>query len=364
MIRKYVLPVVAAIGLVFAIWTAKQAAKPVPAAKAVSEPARSPFANKISGAGIVEASTHNISIGSHVPGIVAKIFVTVSQRVQAGAPLFALDDRKQRADLSVKEASLAEARTRLARLKKAPRVEELPPALARVKEAESLLEDLRQQQRIAEKVKDPRAISVEDLNKRRYAVEAAEARLVRAKADLKLLEAGSWKPDIEVAMAEIARAKAEADAAQVEIDRLTVRTPLEGDILQVNIRPGEYAPSGQSPQPLILLGNLDKLHVRVDIDENDAWRFRPEAPAVASIRSNPQLKTELKFEYVEAYVVPKRSLTGDSTERVDTRVMQVLYSFNRGSLPVYPGQLMDVYIEDRSSPSSQPTAAAVEGTKK
>ena len=70
---------------------------------------------------------------------------------------------------------------------------------------ESLLEDLRQQLRIAENIKDPRAISIEDLNKRRYAVEAAEARLVRAKADLKLLEAGAWKPDIEVAMADVAR---------------------------------------------------------------------------------------------------------------------------------------------------------------
>ena len=197
---------------------------------------------------------------------------------------------------------------------------------------------LRQQRRIAEKIKDPRAISVDDLNKRRYAVEAAEARLVLARADLKLLEAGSWKPDIDVAMANVAAVEAEVKAAQVEIDRLTVRAPVEGDILQVNIRPGEFAPSGATSEPLILLGNLDTLHVRVDIDENDAWRYQPESAAVAYIRGNPQLKTDLAFEYVEAYVVPKRSLTGDSTERVDTRVMQVIYSFNRGKLPVYPGQ--------------------------
>jgi hypothetical protein len=105
---------------------------------------------------------------------------------------------------------------------------------------------------------------------------------------------------------------------------------------------------------LILLGNLDKLHVRVDIDENDAWRFQPDAPAVAYIRGNPQFKTDLSFEYVEAYVVPKRSLTGDSTERVDTRVMQAVYSFKRGKLPVYPGQIMDVYIDDRAPRPVQP----------
>ena len=32
------------------------------------------------------------------------------------------------------------------------------------------------------------------------------------------------------------------------------------------------------------------------------------------------------------------ALTGDSAERVDTRVLQVLYSFERGPWPVYVGQ--------------------------
>ena len=123
-------------------------------------------------------------------------------------------------------------------------------------------------------------------------------------------------------------------------------------MLQVNIRPGEYAPTGVTPQPLILLGSLDRPHVRVDIDENDAWRFSETSPAVAFIRGNPSLRTDLTFEYMEKYVIPKRSLTGESTERVDTRVMQVVYSFNGADLPVFPGQLMDVFIEDRSARAS------------
>jgi HlyD family secretion protein len=364
MIRKYLLPVLAVAGLVFAIWMMKQAAKPIPAGKPVSDPPRSPFANKISGSGIVEASTRNISVGSHVPGIVAKVFVSVGKRVKAGDPLFALDERKQQADLVVKEATLTEARARLAKLKQAPRAEDLPPARARVKEAEANLEDALHQLQIGEKLKDVRAIAIDDVIKRQYAVDAAEARLNQAKADLKLLEAGSWKPDIDIATANVAAAEADVEGAQVEIGRLTVRAPVEGDILQVNVRPGEFAPSGGTTDPLILLGNLDKLHVRVDIDENDAWRFQKEAPAVAYIRGNPQFKTDLTFEYVEAYVVPKRSLTGDSTERVDTRVMQVVYSFKRGSLPIYPGQLMDVYIDDRAPRPAQPFPAVEKEGKK
>lgn len=300
MIRKYVLPVLAVLGVLLAIWTVKQGAKPVIPSKPVADPPKVAFANKISGAGIVEANTRNISIGTHIPGIVARVYVKVAQRVKAGDPLFLIDDRARRADLTVRDT--------------------------KVLEAEANLQDLKAQLTIAENVKDSRAISIDDLNKRRYAVQAAEARL--------------------------ANARSEVDSAKVDIDLLTLRAPITSEILQVNIRPGEFAPSGVTAQPLILLGNLDRLHVRVDIDENDAWRFSKESPAVAYIRGNSDLKVGIRFEYMEHYVVPKRSLTGESTERVDTRVMQVVYSFDRGELKVIPGQLMDVFIDDRSSQAS------------
>jgi RND family efflux transporter MFP subunit len=292
-IRKYLLPLLAIIGLIFAIWMVKQASKPVLPARPVADPPRVSFENKISGVGIVEASTRNIAIGSHVSGIVQRVQVRVAQKIKAGDPLFTLDGRAKKADLAIREA--------------------------RVLEESANLKDLEAQMKVAEKVKDPRAISADDLNKRRFAVQVAEARL--------------------------ANAVAQVEAARIEIDLLTVRSPIDGEVLQVNIRPGEYAPTGTTEVPLILIGNLDRLHVRVDVDENDAWRFQPGAPAVAYVRGNPEMKTDLRFEYIEKYVVPKRSLTGESTERVDTRVMQVVYSFDRRNLSVFPGQLLDVFID-------------------
>ena len=89
----------------------------------------------------------------------------------------------------------------------------------------------------------------------------------------------------------------------------------------------------------------DPLHVRVDVDENDAWRVRTGAPAVGFLRGNKEISTPLNFVRFEPYVVPKKSLTGDTTERVDTRVLQVIFSFTRGDLPIYVGQQMDVFID-------------------
>lgn len=351
MIRKYLLPFFSIAGILFAVWMVVQGAKAIPPSKPLTDPPYPPYASKISGAGIVEASSQNIAIGTPVSGLVDKIHVSVGHHVHEGTILFVLDSRKQRAALAVREAALAGFKAKLVRLLEAPRKEDLPPSLAKVKEAEANLEDLRILLQTAIKIHQKKVLSREDLDRRRFAAKAAEARLDLAKANLKLLEAGAWKPDIQVAKTEVAKAESEVNSAKVELDLLSIRAPMDGEILQVNIRPGEFAQSGSLPQPLIMMGNVERLHVRVDIDENDSWRFQSESPAVAFVRGNPELKTQLRFEYMEPYIVPKQSLTGEGTERVDTRVMQVVYSFNRNGINVYPGQLMDVYIEDSTARS-------------
>ena len=307
MFGKYLLPLLAIFGVIFAVSTVISGNKNPPVAQPVAEPSQAPFDSYISGAGLIEASTENIAIGSHLSGIVTRNFVKVGSKVKMGDPLFQLDDRNLKAELAVRQMALKTAE-------------------ARVNEAEAGLEDVKSQLALAESLTDKRAISVEELNRRRFAVQLSEARRTAAQA-------------------EVASSKAQMRATEVELERLTVRAPMDGEVLQLNIRPGEFAQSGVLQRPLILLGNVDRLHVRVDIDENDAWRFRKEARALAFVRGNRDLKTPLVFERVEPFVIPKRSLTGDSSERVDTRVMQAVYSFERGALPIFVGQQMDVFIE-------------------
>ena len=150
---------------------------------------------------------------------------------------------------------------------------------------------------------------------------------------------------VAVAVAKLAQSRADLQATQTNLERLTVRAPVEGQVLQLKVHLGEFAQTGVLAQALILLGRVDPLCVRVDVDENDAWRVKPGAPAVGFLRGNREIKTPLKFVRFEPFVIPKTSLTGDTTERVDTRVLQVVYSFERGELPIYVGQQMDVFIE-------------------
>jgi multidrug efflux pump subunit AcrA (membrane-fusion protein) len=342
MIRKYVLPLLSVAGLALAIWSVLEGARPVPAGVPVAEPSRAPFASYMAGAGLVEASSENIEAAAPVPGLVVEILVGVGKPVKAGAPLLRLDDREVNAEIEVRKTIVTSMRLKLARIKSLPRPEDVPPYEARVQAFEAEAENASDQLKRVEAMPDKRAMSAEDLSRRRFASLTAEARAAEARAALALLKAGAWGPDVALAEAEIAGAEAQLHASEVALERLTVRSPIDAEILQVNVRAGEFALTGS---PLVVLGNTDVLHVRVDIDENDAWRFKPGAAAIGYVRGNRDLNAKLEFVRVEPYVVPKRSLTGSSQERVDTRVMQVIFSFPRSALPVYVGQQMDVSIE-------------------
>jgi hypothetical protein len=108
---------------------------------------------------------------------------------------------------------------------------------------------------------------------------------------------------------------------------------------------GEFAQTGVLDPPLLMLGNVDPLCVRVDFDETEAWRVRPNSEAIGYLRGNQAINTPLKFVRYEPYVLPKKSLTGDSAERVDTRVLQVIYALARPGLTIYVGQQMDIFVE-------------------
>ena len=180
--------------------------------------------------------------------------------------------------------------------------------------------------------------------KLRTSRQAAQEVYDRMKAELGLMRAGAWEPDKLIASANVTQNRAQLDMTNVEIDRLSVKAPIDGEVLQVNVRPGESVGTPAN-QPLIVLGNIDSLHVRVEIDENDIHRFSADGMAEARLRGDPKQRFKLSFVRVEPFVIPKRSLSGVNTERVDTRVLQVIYAIEKGTIPLYVGQQVDVFLE-------------------
>jgi len=305
--KRFILPL---IGILAAAWAAYAIVHTTPHRESTIPPSPPPvsdFRDTVAAVGLVEASTENIAIGTPLSGIVPKVFVNAGDAVRAGDPLFELDTRQLRAELDVRRQTLAVARSR-----------------ARV--ADARLDDLRRQLSFAEQVKDKRAVSAEELSRRRSAVETAAA-------------------EVDEARAQVAAAEAQVRATAVEIERSTVRSPIDAEVLQVKLRVGEFAAAAPSESPLIVLGRSKPLHVRVDVDEHEGWRVRAGSAAVGRLRGNAELRTPLSFVRFEPFVVPKKSLTGDSTERVDTRVLQVIYKVEQDDLPLFVGEQLDVFID-------------------
>jgi HlyD family secretion protein len=296
-VKNYFFILLASFGIFLALRTVAQSNVDLPAAPPVIEPARPPFKNYVAGAGIVEANTENISIATPIGGVVTEVFVKVGQAVRKGEPLLKIDDRRISADLEVKEKQLLVTN--------------------------SELENQKFQLSLRKKISDKRAISVDDLSKISYSVQVAEAR-------------------VKAAIAEV-------DSLKIEKERCIIRSPIDGIVLQLKTRVGEYAQASFLTTPLIIVGNVEPFYVRVDVDENDAWKIAEGSVAQAFLRGNPDINFPMQFVRFEPYVIPKRSLTGDSSERVDTRVLQVIFSINiPPSQKLFIGQLVDVYINSEN----------------
>ena len=298
-------------GILLTIATLWGANKKTPPPPPMETPPQNPYPATVAAAGIIEAVNENVRIAPPVSGLVTKVYVKVADHVEQGDPLVQLDDRELRAQLHTKTDSL-------------------PSAAARIAEEEIRLRDVQDQLKRLQSVTDRRAVSEDDVQRKWHEVEGAKRALIRARADLHL-------------------ARTERDEVQALINRLTVRAPRRGAILQLNVRAGEYAPVN-AIEPLMLLGDTETLQVRADIDEVNAPLVVPGRPAVAYLKGFTNKAIALQFDRIEPYIVPKRSLTGDNRERVDTRVLQVIYRFERPSFPVYVGQQVDVYIERSDNP--------------
>jgi HlyD family secretion protein len=291
--KRFILPVIALAALIFGIISVVRSQPRREATTPPSPPPVSSYAQTVAAVGLVETSTENIVVGTEIAGVVTNIYVDVGSRVNAGDALFSIDSRATRAELATRQAA--------------------------VQVAEAALAEAKYQLELGNRLTGQRVLSVEENKNRGFAAQKAEAQLAQARAQLK--------------------------STEVDLERLTVRSPVDGQVLQVKLHLGEFAPTGALPTPLILLGSVDKLHVRVDVEEHEAWRVRPEAQAAAAVRGNANLRAPLTFVRFEPFVVPKKSLTGDSTERVDTRVLQVIYRIEDNKLPLFVGQQMDVFID-------------------
>lgn len=284
-------------------------------------PASNPYAKGIYANGIIEsdqASGQNINIYPEVSGVVTKIMVSEGQHVRAGTPLLLIDDALQRATV---EQQKAQADAALAQI-----------ALARAS-LKSLADTLDKQEKSY--LMDERSVSLDVLDSARNAVAVAKANLA-------------------VAEKQYQAALRAYQAAVVLLSRYAIKAQSVGTVLAVNAAVGSYISSqgvydsytGSQDPPVVMGNSAEYVEVRCYVDEILINRL-PEASRMHARMFIRGTDINIPMEYVrkQPYVTPKIELSNQRTERVDVRVLPVIFRFARPKeTSLYPGQLVDVYI--------------------
>jgi HlyD family secretion protein len=294
--------------------------KPLPPA---FNPASNPYEKGIYANGIIESyqtSGENINIYPEVPGAVTKILISEGENVNAGISILMLDDSVQRATVEQQKAQAESAK------------EQIGLANASLKSLQDILDKQKKSYDL-----DPKSVSKDALDTAQNAVEVGKENLAVA---LKQYEA-SFKA---------------YQASNVLLSKHVIKAPSDGSVLSINTAVGSYISSQGSYNsytgsfgPPIVMGKLQNyIGVRCYVDEILVHRLPQSSQMHArmSIRGT-SINIPLEFVREQPYVIPKIELSNQRTERVDVRVLPVIFRFAKPKdITLYPGQLVDVYIGD------------------
>ena len=341
-------------GLVAAYFFGRERKTPPPEFKPVSNP----YESAIYANGMIESdqpSGANINIFPEVAGPITQVLVKEGQQVKAGTPLFDIDDSVQRATTAQLKSQAEAALTLLNELKAEPRPETLTVAAAQVGLAEASLKLARDQydKDRASYDLNPKSISRNMLDMAEDTVKQADAALDVARKQYDLTKAGAWSYDIAYQEKQYEALKQAYQAANALLKYYFVKAPVDGVVLAVNAAVGGYVSSlgdydtyTELYDPvLILCGPQDYMQVRCFVDEilvsklPTVWHMQAEMQIMGT-----DIKVPLEFVRVQPYVSPKIELSNEKQEQVDLRVLPVIFRFEKRDAPVYPGQMVDVFI--------------------
>lgn len=360
--RNKVIFIASAVGLLLALVSAFIFSEQPKAQPPLFKPAANPYARGIYSDGMIEsdqAQGENINIYPEISGPITQILVAEGQAVHKGDTLLTVDDSVQRATAEQQQAQAEAAHAMLQELKAQPRRENLAVAMAQVENARATLKNagdqLTKQQRAYDM--DSKSISADALDNAKNTERIAATNLKVTERQYALTKAGAWVYDIQNAERTYLALQKAYQSSSALLAKYTLRAPADGVVLAVHSSTGSYVSSQgaydsytQGFEPLIVMGlPQDHLQVRAYIDEI----LVHEIPEPKNIKAEMFIRgtnehVSLSFVRIQPFISPKIELSDARQERVDLRVLPVIFRFEKPpGLNLYPGELVDVYVAAR-----------------
>lgn len=271
-----------------------------------------PYDNGVYATGIVESfqpTGSNVNIYAEVSNRITQIFVTNGQILKKDDPILAIDDSVQRevvekdlAQIKMDEANLVNVQEQLDKIQKSYRLN--PKSVSR-----NALDN---------------AINAVNITKNTINVDTQQY-----KSDQNLL------------------------------NKFVIKAPIDGMVLRVVPSVGDYiSPQGsydtytQGMLPSVQMGvATEYMQVRSYVNEI----LVPHLPKPSKlegtmfIRGLNNKSIPLEFASVQPYTIPNIELSNQRNERVDVRVLPVIFKFKKpDDINIFPGQLVDVYLKGKA----------------
>jgi len=179
-----------------------------------------------------------------------------------------------------------------------------------------------------------------DLTAARLAFTRAQNELSTRQDELRTAEDDGALPTSLEGQLSIARS--ESAVARSVLDKMTVRAPIDGTVLQVNVRVGEVVSPG-SPQPPLQLADLSALCVRAELDERDLGSVRTGQAVTVRAVAFPDREFEGSVSSIAPLVEPGRLEPPGSRNQAELDVVRVTVGLTgAGDLTI--GMKADVYF--------------------
>lgn len=311
-----------------------------------------------SATGRVEPVSGEIRMGAAAPGRVAELFVAANDVVKKGDLLVRLDDDDIVSKIA---AARAEASVRVRE-----REEETATGLGiDRRKAEDALAASERALYAAHQSFDGLFDSVDKKRPDDAARDAAYEKVTKAEADvdakrkeLLTLTEREGMPDSQRLESSLAAARAELASYEVALERMRIRAPIDGTVLNVLAKVGEFA----TPSPenaLVVVGDISSLNVRAEVEERDADKIRVGQNVVVKSDAYPDKSFTGKVTTVSKSLAAPRIAARGPRRPVDVEVIEAVISLE-GSPPLLTGMRVDVFFESDGSKSS--AAAVTTGT--
>ena len=276
-----------------------------------------------------------------VDGVIDRVHVTRGQNVSAGQALIDIDCDARRATTLARmaDARQADAAEQVVR---AGTSADIAVAVADVQSAQAVLANEHAQFARAAEIQARGFLSKSAYDQRLQSQASAQAALAAAQARLRDLQSGARPAETLAAGARAEAAYGEAGVAQAMAGQCTIKSPIDGQVLQILRREGEFS-GGSQGTPLLVVGDMSRLVVRAEINERDAAFVRTGQKADIWIEGSPG-KWQGRVTRLAGIMGRRSARSLDPTDRFDRDVREAFVAFEGKSPPPLVGLRVTVGV--------------------